>query len=165
MQRPKWEEYLMGLAYVVSQRSLDINTKHGTIIVDDKNRILGTGYNSFARGLKDGDLPNSRPEKYDPEIESKYDWMIHSEINALANCVIKPENGIAYITGKPCNNCLMSMWQNGIKKIICGSQYSWKQNSDKCEKIFNKFIDMTKIEVIYIKPDLQWLYNLRERIE
>jgi len=54
--RPSWENYFLGLAKVVSQRSHDIHTQHGCVITDKSNRILGMGYNGFARGLDDSKL-------------------------------------------------------------------------------------------------------------
>ena len=92
--RPSWTDYFLGLAKVISQRSHDIHTQHGCVITDQNNRILGVGYNGFPRGLKDSDLPTSRPEKYS--------WMVHSERNALSNCVVRPDDGIAYVTGQCC---------------------------------------------------------------
>lgn len=154
--RPSWDDYLLGLAFVVSQRSHDSQSQHGCVIVDKDHRIVGTGYNGFARGLDDTSLPTVRP--------AKYDWMIHSEMNALSNCIIKPEGGTAYITGEPCCPCLMQLYQNGIKKIRCGAKYCWQKNNDESRKVFNKFIEISKIELIYAEPNLEWLSKLGEHI-
>ena len=95
--RPTWTEYYMVIAKAVSLRSHDEQTQHGCIIVNEAKQPLGFGYNGFPRGLKDdSQLPTTRPEKYS--------WMIHSEVNAITNCVTNPHNAIAYVTGEPCNN-------------------------------------------------------------
>ena len=57
--RPNWQEYFIGLAHAVSMRSHDTQTQHGCVITDHNNRILGVGYNGFAKGLDDNVLPVS----------------------------------------------------------------------------------------------------------
>lgn len=152
MNRPNWTNYFLGLAKVVSQRSHDIHTKHGCVITDRNNRILGVGYNGFPRGLDDTLLPKSRPEKYS--------WMIHAERNALANCIVRPDNAIAYVTGQCCNECIMSLWQEGIRTVImCDSHGTFKFDENQ-KKIFDQFVKLSNIEVNYVQPDLSWLGQL-----
>lgn len=154
--RPSWDDYLLGLAFVVAQRSHDSQSQHGCVITDKDHRILGTGYNGFARGLDDTVLPTVRP--------AKYDWIIHSEMNALSNCIIKPEGGVAYITGEPCCPCLMQLYQSGIRKIRCGAKYCWQKNNKESREVFDKFIKMSNIELVYAEPNLEWLAKLGEHI-
>ena len=47
----------MSLAFEIAQGSVDPDTKHGTVIVDDCHAILSTGYNSFPQGCDDENLP------------------------------------------------------------------------------------------------------------
>lgn len=150
--RPNWTNYFLGLATVVSQRSHDVHTQHGCVITDRQNRILGVGYNGFPKGLDDSTLPTDRPEKYK--------WMIHAERNALANCVIRPDNGIAYVTGQCCNDCAMALWQEGIKTIFMADQHGTKLFDESAQKTFDTFVSMSKIEIIKIKPDLSWITSL-----
>lgn len=150
--RPNWTDYFLGLAKVVSQRSHDIHTQHGCIITDTHNRILGVGYNGFPRGLKDNELPLNRPDKYH--------WMVHAEKNALSNCVVRPDNGIAYVTGQCCNDCIIALWQEGINKVIMTSGYGTALFDDEAKKRFDTFVNMSKIEIIYATPNLNWIANL-----
>jgi dCMP deaminase len=150
--RPSWTDYFLGLAKVVSQRSHDIQTQHGCVITDSKNRILGMGYNGFPRGLDDDLLPNIRPEKYP--------WMIHAERNALSNCVVRPDDGIAYITGQSCNDCIMALWQEGIKKVIMSQNHGTHLFDANAQKRFDTFVSMSGIEIVYIVPNLSWLKEL-----
>lgn len=152
MERPNWTDYFLGLAKVVSQRSHDQQTQHGCVITDSKNRILGLGYNGFARGLPDSLLPNTRP--------GKYPWMIHAERNALSNCTIRPENGIAYVTGQCCNDCIMALWQEGVTKVVMTKQHGTHLFDDNAQKIFDIFVNFSNIKVEYVDPDLSWLKNL-----
>lgn len=150
--RPNWTNYFLGLAKVISQRSHDIHTQHGCVITDLNNRILGVGYNGFPKGLDDTNLPTSRPDKYH--------WMVHSERNALSNCVIRPDNGIAYVTGQCCNDCIIALWQEGIKKVVMIDDHGTKLFDENAQKRFDTFIDMSGMIIEKVSPDLSWLKNL-----
>jgi dCMP deaminase len=150
--RPSWTDYFLGLAKVVSQRSHDIHTQHGCVITDQDNRILSVGYNGFPRGMNDTALPKNRPDKYH--------WMIHAEKNALSNCVVRPQNGIAYVTGQSCNDCAISLWQEGIKKIIMIDDHGTHLFDTEAQKRFDTFVSMSGIEIYKVSPDLSWIKNL-----
>lgn len=150
--RPSWTEYFLGIAKAVSCRSHDIHTKHGCVITDQKHRILGVGYNGFPRGLNDTDLPTDRPDKYQ--------WMIHAEQNALSNCVIRPDNGIAYVTGQCCNDCIMSLWQEGVQTVYMLDTHGTHLFDQKAQNVFDTFVKMSQIKIIKIKNDLTWLENI-----
>ena len=150
--RPDWTNYFLGLANVISQRSHDIHTKHGCVITDSNNRILGVGYNGFPRGLDDSNLPTSRPEKYP--------WMVHSERNALSNCVVRPDNGIAYVTGQCCNDCIIALWQEGIKKVHMIDDHGTHLFDQDAKKRFDTFIEMSRMEIHKVDADLSWLKDL-----
>jgi dCMP deaminase len=152
MNRPSWTDYFLGLAKVVSQRSHDSQTQHGCIITDRNHRILGVGYNGFAKGLDDDLLPKERPDKYP--------WMIHAERNALSNCIIRPDNGIAYITGQCCNDCIMALWQEGVTEIIMMNSHGTHLFDNKAKQIFDTFTRMSKIKIQYVNCDLSWLKHL-----
>jgi len=113
--RPNFDLWFMTLAFVVSQRSLDPNTKHGTVVVDNSNAILTVGYNSPPRGCVDEAVPLTSPEKYD--------WMSHSEINAIANAAktgTAINNSTFYVTGPPCVVCFRSILNSGAKRLVYG---------------------------------------------
>ena len=150
--RPTWTDYFLGLAKVVSQRSHDLQTQHGCVITDTKNRILGVGYNGFPHGLDDSLLPKTRPEKYP--------WMIHAERNALSNCVVRPDNGIAYVTGQSCNDCIMALWQEGITKVIMSNNHGTHLFDEVAQKQFDTFTKMSGIQIEYTEPNLSWLKEL-----
>ncbi len=152
MTRPNWENYFLGIAKAVAERSHDIHTKHGCVITDRNHRVIGMGYNGFPKGMDDSMLPTTRPEKYD--------WMIHAEQNALANCVIRPDNGIAYITGQCCNNCIMSLWQNGVTRIVMANSHGTKLFDKEAEKRFNFFVHQTGLEVIKYEQNLSWIKKI-----
>ncbi|MCA9285300.1 MAG: hypothetical protein KDA22_08810 [Phycisphaerales bacterium] len=114
--RPSWDEYFLTLAEQVSRRSPDPNTKHGCVIVDADNRVVSTGYNGPVAHLPNGEVPLTRPEKYD--------WFIHAEDNAIAFARCDLRGATAYVTGQPCAACFRRFLQVGIKRIVHGPRES-----------------------------------------
>ena len=150
--RPNCTDYFLGLAKVISKRSHDIHTQHGCVITDQQHRILGVGYNGFPKGMNDDILPTGRPEKYH--------WMIHAERNSLSNCVIRPDNGIAYVTGQSCNDCIMALWQEGVTKVIMSNNHGTVLFDEAAKQRFDFFIQQTNMEIIISTPNLSWLSKL-----
>lgn len=157
LHRPDWNEYFLGLAFIVSSRSRDKQTKHGTVIVDNNNIILGTGYNSFIRGANDATLPDSRP--------NKYPFMIHSELNAILNCRVLPREaggGKAYVTGKCCNHCLQSLVQAGIKEIYMANRKGTMLEDEQSLLVNDQIIQHSKIKVNVVDFDLSWISQIAD---
>ena len=150
--RPAWTDYFLGLAKVVSQRSHDVHTQHGCVITDKKHRILGVGYNGFPRNMPDHILPTERP--------AKYRWMIHAERNALSNCVVRPDNGTAYVSGQCCNDCIMALWQEGVDTVVMSNNHGTILFDEAEQKIFDTFTNNSGIKIIRVDPDLSWVKNL-----
>ncbi len=124
--RPAWDEYFMAIATVVSSRSLDPSTKHGSVIVNKRNQIVGVGYNGFPRGCNA--YPTTRPEKYT--------FMIHSEDNAISNCSVIEDNLTLYVTGIPCPACMRRIIQNRITRVVYGQIQSICVDSKDAEATF-----------------------------
>jgi dCMP deaminase len=150
--KPTWTQYFLGMAKVASQRSHDIHTKHGCVITDRNNRILGVGYNGFPKQLDDSQLPLNRPDKYR--------WMIHAERNALSNCIVRPDNGVAYVTGQCCNDCIMALWQEGITKVVMSDSHGTHKFDEDSQKIFDHFIKLSNLEIEKVSMNLDWIKEL-----
>jgi len=117
--RPSWNTYFMTIAFVVAQRSLDPETKHGCVVVADDHTILSVGYNSPPRGCDDAKIPLTRPEKYD--------YFAHAEENAISNAAkhgIPLDGSTFYITGIPCTKCFRSIVNVGAHTIVVGDVIS-----------------------------------------
>lgn len=106
---PKWNEYFIDIAETVASRSKDPSTQVGCVIVDDKNHIIGMGYNGFPATMED------RPELW--ERPTKYDYVVHAEMNALLNCTKSVSKGILFCTLFPCKDCAKLIAASGIKKV------------------------------------------------
>lgn len=107
----------MSMAVLAAQRSKDPNTQVGACLVDKDNRIIGTGYNGFPRGIPSDVLPWDR-DKPDP-VDNKYLHIGHAEENAVDNCdrtrIYKSK---MYCTLHPCNKCAIRIIQNQIDEVI-----------------------------------------------
>jgi deoxycytidylate deaminase len=68
---------------VCSMRSKDPSTQVGACIVDTRKRIVGIGYNGFPAGCSDDILPWARTA--DDELDTKYPYVVHAEVNAILN--------------------------------------------------------------------------------
>jgi deoxycytidylate deaminase len=87
--------------------------------------------------------------------------MIHAERNALANCTIRPENGTAYVTGQCCNDCIMALHQEGIKKVYMRKNHGTFIFDEDHKSRFDLFVEMSQIKIEYIDPDLSWIQNIK----
>lgn len=114
-ERDSWDEYFMGLANKVRERSKDRATKIGSVIVGPDREIRSTGYNSFPRGINDDvDERHERPAKY---------WYTpHSELNSICNAAMMgtPTKGCTiYVTTRPpCATCAGAIINAGIVEVV-----------------------------------------------
>ncbi len=77
-----WDEYFMGIAMLSAMRSKDNNSQVGACIVSPENKILSLGYNGMPIGCNDDDMPWEREGE---DLETKYMYVCHSELNAILN--------------------------------------------------------------------------------
>jgi dCMP deaminase len=113
-----WHQYFMSICLLSAQRSKDPSTKVGACIVNEKNHIIGIGYNGFPMGCSDTKLPWN---KNDPDwLKNKYPYVVHSEMNAIMNVSTKIQpNSRMYVSLFPCNECAKMIIQTGgIKEVI-----------------------------------------------
>ena len=97
-------------------RSKDPNTQVGACIVSNDNKILSMGYNGFPNGCSDDDFPWEREGE---ELETKYPFVTHGELNAILNYRGGSLEGTKlYVSLFPCNECAKAIIQSGIKEVI-----------------------------------------------
>jgi dCMP deaminase len=142
--RPTKNENYMEIAEAVSKRSHDAETKVGSLLVNNSNgAIIATGFNGFARGVDDTKLPNTRPDKY------KY--IVHSEMNLIANCAkngISMDNCTLYCTLTPCESCMRMLWQCGITNVIAKQKY---RDFDKIVNMMDLYVEEETTSEGFIK--------------
>lgn len=109
-----WDEYFMGVAELSAMRSKDPNSQVGACIVRD-NKILSLGYNGMPIGCGDDIMPWEREGE---NLNTKYMYVCHSELNAILNAGKDLHGSTMYVTLYPCNECAKAIIQSGIKKVI-----------------------------------------------
>ena len=111
-----WDEYFMGVAFLAGMRSKDPSTQVGACIVSADNKILSIGYNGFPIGCSDDEFPWAREGS---EIDNKYLYTTHSELNAILNYRGGSLEGAKlYVSLFPCNECAKAIIQAGIKTVV-----------------------------------------------
>ncbi len=131
-----WDEYFMGVAHLSGMRSKDPNTQVGACIVSHKNKILSMGYNGFPSGCSDEEFPWAREGE---ELETKYPFVTHSELNAILNYRGGSLEGTKlYVSLFPCNECAKAIIQAGIKTVVYDSdKYAGTPSNVASKKMFD----------------------------
>lgn len=111
-----WDEYFMGIALLSARRSKDPSTQVGACIVNDKNKIVGAGYNGFPAGCSDDEFPWQKNGDY---LDTKYPYVCHAELNAILNNIGMDLRGCRIYTALfPCNECTKAIIQSGITEVV-----------------------------------------------
>lgn len=108
--RLSWHDLFMQIAKLTACRSEDPHTKVGACLVKD-NHVIGIGYNGKPRKFND---------TFNWNTPEKYDYVIHAEMNAIANACAIGANVIdseIFLTLSPCHECMKLIAQHQIKKV------------------------------------------------
>ena len=136
-----WDEYFMGIALLSAQRSKDPHTQVGAVIVDERNKIVGIGYNGFPIGCSDDLLPWAR--EAEDINQTKYPYVVHAEVNAILNSTKDLYGARMYVALFPCNECAKLIIQSGIKEVVYLSDKYKDSSSVKAAK---KMFDMAGVK-------------------
>ena len=131
-----WDEYFMGVSMLSGMRYKDPNTQVGACIVNESNKIMSVGYNGFPVGCDDDVFPWDR---VGDELETKYAYVCHAELNAiLNNRGANLEGCRIYVTLFPCNECAKAIIQSGIKEVVYVSdKYAMTKGTIASKKMFD----------------------------
>jgi dCMP deaminase len=111
-----WDEYFMGVALLSAKRSKDPSTQVGACIVNEKNKIVGAGYNGLPIGCDDDEFPWHKQGEF---LNTKYPYICHAELNAILNNIGMDLKGCKIYTALfPCNECSKAIIQSGITEVI-----------------------------------------------
>jgi dCMP deaminase len=127
MQRPSWDEYFMGITFLVSQRATCLRRKVGAILVKDR-RILATGYNGTPTGITHCDVTGCLRDQMKVPSGQRHELCrgLHAEQNVLlqaASYGISVKESIMYVTNHPCIICAKMIINAGIKEVVISSSY------------------------------------------
>lgn len=112
----QWNEYFMSIAILSSFRSKDTSTKVGAAIVSTEHKVLSLGYNGMPTGIDENQVSWKR--EAEDQLDTKYPYVCHAELNAILNAEKSLKGSILYVTLFPCNECAKAVIQSGIKKVI-----------------------------------------------
>ena len=119
----EWDGYFSDLADSVAKKSRDPACKVGAVIVRDK-LVLATGYNGIARNVPDDiEILGDRAQKLA--------WICHAEQNAVCNAArigVPCVGASIYVNKFPCFQCLQTVIQAGISKIVTTDTEFWEHD-------------------------------------
>lgn len=118
-ERLSWDEYFLEQAELVAKRSSCNRAQVGAVVTVDRN-CIATGYNGGIAGLDNCDDVGHYME------DGHCVRTVHAEMNAILQCA---RNGHAmngatvYVTHYPCMNCMKSLAQVGVERIVYRNSY------------------------------------------
>lgn len=135
-----WDETWLAVAREIAQRSKDPSTKVGCVLVSPDNRQIAVGYNGFPAGFPDKELYWENRGQYSGVL-TKYDIVVHAEMNALLHAKTPVNNWTAYITHGPCPclNCAKHIAAAGIRRVVLpkgGPTTKMSLDEEKVRQIF-----------------------------
>jgi len=143
-----WDECFMRMAHVIADRSKDPSTQAGAVVVNQKNVVVGLGYNGWPRGIDTDALPWERDGNL---YDSKYAYVVHAEENAVYNSNAQTEGCKLYCTLFPCNECVKTIIQNGITEIIFESD---KYHDEEIWKVSRRLLDLAGVSYRQYKSEM-----------
>ena len=131
----KWNRRFLELTDVIARWSKDPSRGVGALIVSPSKQIMSTGFNGLPRGFEDTPDRLQRP--------TKYDFVVHAELNALIQCAcngVSPIGCTLYSSFSPCVNCAIAIVQAGIECVITydleASDARWIDSIEKSVEVF-----------------------------
>ncbi|MFH0772429.1 MAG: cytidine/deoxycytidylate deaminase family protein [Candidatus Omnitrophota bacterium] len=126
-KRPDWDEYFLGIAKLVSERSTCLRRHVGALIVKNR-RILTTGYNGTPSGIAHCEIEGCLRERMKIPSGERHELCrgLHAEQNAIIQAALYGVDiggGVLYCTNQPCSICAKMLINAGIKEIIIESGY------------------------------------------
>ena len=138
-KRPSWDEIFMFKAISSATRHTCLKRSVGAILVKDK-RIIGSGYNGAAEGIKsclelgycyyerlaDNEVKENKGSFSNVRERFKiYCQAVHSEVNAVNQCSKdKAKGSTLYITNYPCPGCTQDVIiTKGIQAVRIWKEY------------------------------------------
>jgi dCMP deaminase len=119
-----WDQYFLGIARAVAQKSKDPKCRVGAVIVSPDHLVLSTGFNGLARGVYDD-------QNVLESVDEKLKWICHAEANAISNAArsgVSVMNSTIFVTKFPCFLCCNAIVQAGVKRIYTLDDRFWAED-------------------------------------
>ena len=122
--KPTWNETWFNICKEFARRGSCLRLQTAAVIINERNRIIGAGYNGAPHGMPECISVGCLME------DNHCRRSIHSERNALLQAGEKAKGQTIYILHKPCIQCTNDIIQAEIAKVYYLNDYQ----SDKIEK-------------------------------
>ena len=147
-KRPTWDEYFLKIAMLVAERSTCKRHHVGAVIVKNK-RILTTGYNGAAAGIKDClELGCLRDQNNIPSGEKhEICRAIHAEQNTIIQAGLHGVNidgATIYCTHPPCILCAKMLANAKIQRYVTHGEYSDEEAKKLLQEVGIAFVKLDK---------------------
>jgi len=158
---PDRDSKYMCLAWFHAGFSKDPNTQVGAQIVGSNNIPFGSGYNGPPRNIHDENVIWDRHAKNDSEGLSKYDIIVHAEINAMSHsCNNNLSNSTLYVTALPCPQCMLQIVREEISRVVYfdfqSNNNSSLQNSNWRWKTL-EIANLGQVEMVKFEGSVEWI--------
>ena len=116
----KQELIAMKIACICAKESKDPSTQVGSCILSSDNRVVSTGFNHNPYSWSEDTFPWRNDISVIGEENTKYPYIIHSELDAISKCnnINELRGGTIYVTLFPCIQCAKTIAAFGIKKVV-----------------------------------------------
>ncbi|KAJ3247090.1 Cytidine and dCMP deaminase domain-containing protein 1 [Chytriomyces hyalinus] len=118
---PLWARHAMVLAHIAAKRTDDPKLGVGSVFVDEEGRYFSVGWNGYPKKSQHLDYPQAGADDSVEYEELKYDYILHSEQNALLwrnPPGIRAKEAWVVVTKLPCDECSPILYDCGIRKCI-----------------------------------------------
>jgi dCMP deaminase len=123
MSRLSNDEYFMGIAHMLKQRSTCPRRQVGCIILNNNYHILATGYNGVPRKIPHCiDYPCQGASFPSGQGLDKCQ-AVHAEANALLQTPDILKISMIYCTSKPCIHCLKMIMNTSCAELVYDEDY------------------------------------------
>jgi dCMP deaminase len=128
-----WDLYFMSIAEVVKTKSDCLSRSVGAVLVNNRNRIIATGYNGAPKGIKNCNEGGCErcTAKIKGTIKSGEQLdkciCVHAEENAITEAAFAgtaTADTTVYCTNLPCMACAKILIQADTKKIVYKDTYN-----------------------------------------
>ncbi len=116
------DEYYLKMLEIVAARSTCVRRAVGAILVDEKYKVLSTGYNGVPSGFSHcTDVPCLGAQ--DPSGDSRRCMAIHAEVNVVVQCTRLDLARILYVSCTPCFMCAKMLCNTPVRRIVSTEEY------------------------------------------
>lgn len=168
---PDRDSKYMGLAWIHAGFSKDPSTQVGAQIVTYENEPLGSGYNGPPAMIRDDAFSWERPPKDRPEAFSKYDVIVHAEINAIKRSQRMGhdlKDATLYVTAFPCKACMLDIADAKIGRVVYMDFRSTKNSSLQCTSGRESSMEIARlagIKVEAFRGSIGWVGDWAEKLK